>query len=81
MTPVLGIFGSLAGIFFAFDGFYVSAGIQSEMKNPEKTPDALVIGLFSMTGIYILIAAAMSLGAKSGGFYDFGDLVDGKGHK
>lgn len=81
MTPVLGIFGSLAGIFFAFDGFYVSAGIQSEMKNPEKTPAALVIGLFSMTGIYILIAAAMSLGAKSGGFYDFGDLLDGKGHK
>ncbi|CRH56927.1 Uncharacterised protein [Chlamydia trachomatis] len=51
------------------------------MKNPEKTPAALVIGLFSMTGIYILIAAAMSLGAKSGGFYDFGDLLDGKGHK
>lgn len=80
LTPVLGIFGSLAGIFFAFDGFYVSAGIQSEMKNPEKTPAALVVGLFSMTGIYILIAAAMSLGAKSGGFYDFGSLLAGKGH-
>ncbi|WP_231852587.1 APC family permease [Metamycoplasma canadense] len=80
LTPVLGIFGSLAGIFFAFDGFYVSAGIQSEMKNPEKTPAALVIGLFSITFIYILIAAAMSLGAKSGGFYDFGDLLKEKGH-
>ncbi|MGX9372588.1 APC family permease [Mycoplasma sp. 3398] len=80
LTPVLGIFGSIAGIFFAFDGFYVSAGIQSEMKNPEKTPAALVIGLLSMTGIYIVIAAAMSLGAKSGGFYDFGDLLAGKGH-
>ncbi|AZZ65210.1 APC family permease [Metamycoplasma phocicerebrale] len=80
LTPVLGIFGSLAGIFFAFDGFYVSAGIQSEMKNPEKTPAALVVGLFTMTGIYILIAAAMSLGAKSGGFYDFGGLLSKSGH-
>ncbi|MCV3733901.1 APC family permease [Mycoplasma enhydrae] len=81
LTPVLGIFGSLAGIFFAFDGFYVSAGIQSEMKNPEKTPAALVIGLFSMTLMYIIIAAAMSLGAKSGGFYDFGGLLEKSGHK
>ncbi|WP_427902781.1 APC family permease [Metamycoplasma alkalescens] len=80
LTPVLGIFGSLAGIFFAFDGFYVSAGIQSEMKNPEKTPAALFVGLLSMTIIYIVIALAMSLGAKSGGFNDFGDLLKNKGH-
>ncbi|ENY69290.1 Hypothetical protein, putative amino acid permease [Metamycoplasma auris 15026] len=80
LTPFLGIFGSFAGIFFAFDGFYVSAGIQSEMKNPEKTPAVLVVGLFSITAIYIIIALAMSLGAKTGGFYDYGGLLKQKGH-
>nr|WP_237076518.1 amino acid permease [Mycoplasma phocoeninasale] len=72
LTPFLAVFASIGGIFFAFDGFYVSAGIQSEMKRPEKTPAALVIGLLSMTIIYMIIAAAMTLGAKSGGFYDYG---------
>ncbi|SYV90391.1 Uncharacterised protein, partial [Metamycoplasma alkalescens] len=50
------------------------------MKNPEKTPAALFVGLLSMTIIYIVIALAMSLGAKSGGFNDFGDLLKNKGH-
>ncbi|AXE60504.1 amino acid permease [[Mycoplasma] phocae] len=72
LSPFLLVFSSIGGIFFAFDGFYVSAGIQSEMKNPEKTPAALVIGLLSMTILYMFIAAAMTLGAKSGGFYDYG---------
>jgi len=45
------------------------------MKNPEKTPAALTIGLSSMTAIYILIAVSMSIGAKSGGFYDYGELL------
>ncbi|WP_373436626.1 APC family permease [Metamycoplasma equirhinis] len=77
LTPFLAVFASLGGIFFAFDGFYVSAGIQSEMKNPEKTPAALVIGLLSMTIIYMIIAVSMTLGAKTGGFYGFIDLFKG----
>lgn len=75
LSPFLGVFAALGGIFFAFDGFYVTAGMQSEMKNPEKTPAALVIGLLSMTILYIVIATAMTLGGKGGGFYDFGSLL------
>lgn len=75
LSPFFAVFSSLGGIFFAFDGFYVTAGVQSEMKNPEKTPAALTIGLSSMTAIYILIAVSMSIGAKSGGFYDYGKLL------
>ena len=75
LSPFFAVFASLGGIFFAFDGFYVTAGVQSEMKNPEKTPAALTIGLSSMTAIYILIAVSMSIGAKSGGFYDYGGLL------
>ncbi len=80
LSPFFAVFASLGGIFFAFDGFYVTAGVQSEMKNPEKTPAALTIGLSSMTAIYILIAVAMSMGAKSGGFYDYQELLEKKGH-
>ena len=80
LSPFFAVFASLGGIFFAFDGFYVTAGVQSEMKNPEKTPAALTIGLSSMTAIYILIAVAMSMGAKSGGFYDYQELLKAKGH-
>ena len=80
LSPFFAVFASLGGIFFAFDGFYVTAGVQSEMKNPEKTPAALTIGLSSMTAIYILIAVAMSMGAKSGGFYDYQELLGKKGH-
>ncbi|TPE57732.1 APC family permease [[Mycoplasma] falconis] len=81
LTPFLTVFSALGGIFFAFDGFYVTAGMQSEMKDPKKTPAALVIGLLSMTAIYILIAASMTLGGASkeglpqGDFYGFGDLL------
>ncbi|KDE41589.1 amino acid permease [Metamycoplasma hyosynoviae] len=88
ISPFLLVFGSLGGIFFAFDGFYVTAGIQSEMKHPEKTPAALTIGLLSMTAIYITVATAMTLGAgnigaktdKIGDFYSFGDKLKELGH-
>ncbi|TPR54302.1 APC family permease [Metamycoplasma neophronis] len=75
LSPFLAVFASLGGIFFAFDGFYVTAGMQTEMKNPEKTPAALVIGLSSMTVLYIVIATAMTLGGTDGGFYGFGDAL------
>ncbi|MEG1739582.1 MAG: amino acid permease [Bacilli bacterium] len=38
LSPGLGMFIAIAGIFFAYDGFYVTAGIQTEMKEPKKTP-------------------------------------------
>ncbi|AZG68412.1 APC family permease [Mycoplasma struthionis] len=75
LSPFFATFSSLGAIFFAFDGFYVTAGIQSEMKEPKKTPLALTIGLLSMTVLYIVIATAMTLGAGTGGFYGFQDLL------
>lgn len=61
ISPVLGLFGSLAAIFFAFDGFYVVAGIQTEMRQPKKAPLAIVLGLASITVIYLIIAISMSI--------------------
>ncbi|WP_274541132.1 amino acid permease [[Mycoplasma] anseris] len=80
LSPFFAFFSAMGGIFFAFDQFYAAAGIQSEMKHPEKTGAALVYGLSGMTFIFILIAIAMSVGAKTGGFYDYGDLLGDAGY-
>ncbi|WP_029513761.1 APC family permease [Mycoplasmopsis primatum] len=61
----LGVFLSIAAIFFAYDGFYVAAGIQSEMKEPKKTPLALFLGLAVTTLIYVILAVSMSINGGS----------------
>lgn len=61
----LGMFLAISAIFFAYDGFYVASGIQSEMKEPKKTPIALFLGLGITTVIYLLIAISMSLAGGS----------------
>ena len=73
MTPGIGLFMAIGAIFFAYDGFYVTAGLQSEMKEPKKTPMAIVFGLGAVTLIYLLIAIAMSIGGDGGlfGFHDW----------
>ncbi|ADN69009.1 APC family permease [Mycoplasmopsis fermentans] len=65
----LGVFLAVAAIFFAYDGFYVAAGIQSEMKEPKKTPLAIFIGLGITTLIYLIVAISMSL--NGGSFFGF----------
>ncbi|ADE19855.1 APC family permease [Mycoplasma crocodyli] len=57
----LGMFLAISAIFFAYDGFYVASGIQSEMKEPKKTPLALLFGLGITTIIYLLISIGLSL--------------------
>lgn len=69
----LGVFLAVAAIFFAYDGFYVAAGIQSEMKEPKKTPLAIFIGLGITTLIYLIIAISMSL--NGGSFFGFKDYM------
>lgn len=66
--PGIGTILSLSAIFFAFDGFYFAAGIQKEMKEPKKTPKAILIGLLIVTVIYLVIAIVMSLASKTGEF-------------
>ncbi|MCS4537011.1 APC family permease [Mycoplasma sp. CSL7475-4] len=61
----IGVFLSIGAIFFAYDGFYIAAGMQSEMKKPEKTTLALSLGLIIITILYIAIAVAMSINGGS----------------
>lgn len=76
MTPGIGLFMAIGAIFFAYDGFYVTAGLQSEMKEPKKTPMAIVLGLGAVTIIYLAIAIVMSL-SGDGGLYGFKNWLAG----
>ena len=78
MTPGFGMFIAVAAIFFAYDGFYVAAGLQTEMKEPKKTPMAILFGLIIVTVIYLLIAIAMSLGSTDGSPFGFKDWLVAK---
>ena len=64
-APGLGMFLAISAIFFAYDGFYVAAGIQSEMEEPKKTPMAILLGLVFTTVIYLIIAISMSINGGS----------------
>ncbi|EFF41586.1 APC family permease [Mycoplasmopsis alligatoris] len=68
----LGMFLSMSAIFFAYDGFYVASGIQSEMKEPKKTPMALFFGLGITTIVYLLISISLSL--NGGNVFSMGDF-------
>ena len=78
MTPGFGMFIAVAAIFFAYDGFYVAAGIQSEMKEPKKTPLAILFGLIIVTLIYLVIAVSMSLGSEDGSPFGFQTWLESK---
>ena len=64
-TGILGIIGSIPAISFAFDGFYNAAGMQSEMKEPKKTPRALLIGLLIVSIIDLLIGISLLAGTTN----------------
>lgn len=66
ISPGIGLFMAMGGIFFAYDGFYVTAGLQTEMKEPKKTPIAILLGLGTVTIIYLIISIIMSLTGNGG---------------
>lgn len=61
---ILGVIGSIPAIAFAFDGFYNAAGMQSEMKEPKKTPQALLIGLLIVSIIDLVIGISLLIGTS-----------------
>ncbi|GHU32968.1 hypothetical protein FACS1894166_07380 [Bacilli bacterium] len=67
LIPFLGIIASIPAIFFAYDGFYATAGIQTEMKEPKKISVAMVVGLIVVSVIDILISISLLIPNDSGG--------------
>ncbi len=76
ISPGIGLFCSLSSIFFAYDGFYVAAGIQSQMREPKKTPIVLVIGLSLVTFFYLLIAISSMVGSENGAWDGFKNIFN-----
>ncbi len=64
LNPVLGIFISIPSIFFVFDGFYSTAGLQTEMKEPKKTSNAMLIGLLCVSSIDLLISISLMISGQ-----------------
>ncbi len=64
LSPVLGIFISIPSIFFVFDGFYSTAGLQTEMNEPKKSAKAMLIGLLTVSCIDILISISLMISGK-----------------
>lgn len=64
LNPVSGLFVSIPSIFFVFDGFYSTAGLQTEMKEPRKTSIAMIIGLCVVSFIDILISVSLMISGK-----------------
>ncbi len=75
VSPFFGLFLAMGAIFFAYDGFYVSSGLQSQMKEPKKTPIAILIGLIIVTVVYLAIAISMSIGTLQGDLPGFEDWL------
>ena len=74
ISPAIGVIMSLSSVFFAFDGFYVAAGIQSELKEPKKISNILLFGLLFVTIIYLSIALSMTFGAIGGKWANVGEF-------
>jgi amino acid transporter len=64
---LFGIIASIPAIFFAFNGFYVPANLQKNMKEPKQLPKVMLIGIIIVTLIYILISLSIMFCSPSGG--------------
>ncbi|GHU50801.1 hypothetical protein FACS189459_5360 [Bacilli bacterium] len=66
MFPILGIFSIIPSLFYSFDGFYSSASIQRNMKEPKKFPFAIIAGLLIIAIIDLVITASLCVGSSDG---------------
>jgi amino acid transporter len=65
----LGVFNSIPAVFFSFDGFYTTAGLQTELREPRRMPAAMSIGVAIVSFFDIVISLAMLLGSKDGSMF------------
>ncbi|MBO7084528.1 amino acid permease [bacterium] len=59
--PEIGFFLSLPAMFFAYDGFYYVTSIKSQLKDPKKCPNIVVLGILCVVIISILITISLLL--------------------
>ncbi|GHU32565.1 hypothetical protein FACS1894166_06170 [Bacilli bacterium] len=71
----LGVLSSIPAVFFAFDGFYAAAGIQSEMREPRKVSMVLAVGIAIVSAIDVIISFSFLIGTESGRLSDLNILL------
>ena len=60
-SATLGIMAAIPAIFFAFDGFYATAGIQTSMREPRKVATSMAVGVAIVSLLDMLITLALVL--------------------
>jgi amino acid transporter len=66
---VCGVLNSIPAVFFSFDGFYTSAGLQTEMREPLKMPKALTVGVTIVAIFEIFVSTSLLIGAQDGSLF------------
>lgn len=56
-----GMLAALPAVLFAFDAFLNVGSMSHKMKKPEKLPLVVLVGMFSILGLYLLIAVSAIL--------------------
>jgi amino acid transporter len=60
------VIASVPAIFFAFDGFYSTAGLFEDMNDPKKFSKALSIGIVIIAFVYVLISLGVMVSSDDG---------------
>jgi uncharacterized membrane protein len=63
---MLGILSAIPAIFFVFDGFYATAGIQTSMREPHKVASSMAIGVSIVSLLDMLITLVLVLATPDG---------------
>jgi amino acid transporter len=69
MSLICGVLNSIPAVFFSFDGFYSTAGLQTEMREPRKMPKALTVGVTIVAVFEIFVSISLLLGCKDGSLF------------
>lgn len=80
LVPGFGVFAAIPSIFFAFDGFYASAGVETNLK-PKKISLALVLSLTVTAVIYFLLSLTFLITTNNGALTDYNSFSSQPGWK
>jgi len=79
-SPWLATIAGISAIAFAYDGFYTSASLRNEMKDPKKLGRGLVGGIIGVSVIYLFLTIGFNV-AGNGSLYGMYKFMNGKWFK
>ncbi|AAT27776.1 APC family permease [[Mycoplasma] mobile] len=61
-----GILAAIPSIMFSFDGFYTATALRSKLKDPNKLPSIMIVGLIIVTVLYLFLTIGFVIGSADG---------------